>query len=54
MSKNGKMLGRRIHKRLPWSQCNCGCMAGSRSRRMERRAEKHREKQRLRAIGVIL
>jgi predicted adenine nucleotide alpha hydrolase (AANH) superfamily ATPase len=40
----GKMIGRRIHNRLPWSQCHCGCGAGSRSRKAERRAQKRSEK----------
>lgn len=40
----GKMIGRRIHTRLPWSQCHCGCGAGSRSRKAERRMQKRSDK----------
>lgn len=34
------MAGSRIHTRLPWSQCHCGCQAGSKSRKAERRLDK--------------
>lgn len=39
------MLGSRVNRLLPWSQCDCGCRAGSRSRRAERRIQKRRERQ---------
>lgn len=43
------LLGRRVHTRLPWSQCHCGCRAGSRSRRQERRTQRRIEAQERRA-----
>lgn len=39
-----KMLGSRPKHRLPWSQCDCGCLAGSRSRKAERRIQRKVEK----------
>jgi hypothetical protein len=38
------MLGARTTTKLPWSQCNCGCLAGSRSRKAERQIQRSREK----------
>jgi len=38
------MLGKRVNKTLPWSQCNCGCRDGSASRKAERRIQKRRER----------
>lgn len=43
-TNNGKMTGRRIHNLQPWSQCHCGCLAGSRSRKAERRSQKRADK----------
>jgi len=38
------MLGDRTKHKLPWSQCDCGCRAGSRSRKAERRIQRKVEK----------
>ena len=38
------MLGSRVNKILPWTQCNCGCRASSRNRRAERRIQKRRDR----------
>ena len=38
------MLGKRTKHKLPWSQCDCGCRAGSRSRKIERRLQRKAEK----------
>ena len=38
------MLGSRTKHKLPWSQCDCGCRAGSTSRKAERRIQRKVEK----------
>ena len=40
----GPMLGSRPKHRLAWSQCDCGCLAESRSRKIERRIQRSVEK----------
>lgn len=38
------MLGKRTKTKLAWSQCDCGCRAGSRSRKAERRIQRKADK----------
>lgn len=38
------MLGSRTKHKLAWSQCDCGCRAGSNSRKAERRIQRSVEK----------
>lgn len=42
------MLGSRTNVKLPWSQCNCGCLAGAKSRKAERRIQRRVEKEAVR------
>lgn len=41
---NAPMLGKRTKHKLPWSQCDCGCRAGSQIRKIERRIQRKVEK----------
>jgi len=38
------LMGSRIKNVLPWSQCHCGCGAGSKARKAERRQKRRIEK----------
>jgi hypothetical protein len=41
----GRMVGARIDNRMPWSECHCGCGAGSKARKAERRMAARKERQ---------